>query len=126
MDPDEQLIFLNKKDEQEDESPVRLTKTFNPPIRFPDEGGTISIIECSLSNTFNKINTTNNTFVLQCQGTAGAPYDPYVDYTITIPAGNYTEATISDTIHALVYAKDATNRISARNVDGAGDVVDTV
>ena len=121
MDPDEQLIFLNKRDECDTSSGVRLTKNFNPPIKFPPQGGSISVIECSLSNTFNKINDTNNTFTLQCQGTIGAPYEPFDNHTVTITEGNYTKASIASMINDLILPLDAIHPVRAKVVDAHGD-----
>ena len=52
----EQLIFLDKREEQSSTDEIRLSKQFSPALEFPDQGGAISIIDVTLNNNFHKLN----------------------------------------------------------------------
>ena len=119
----EQLIFIDKREEQSSSTEIRASKNFNPYIQFPQEGGSISVINVTLNNNFHKINPTNHWFVLECQGTAGSPYDPYVSHPESMEDGDFSASGLTVHMNTTLSPLDETYPVRARNVNSAGEIV---
>ena len=119
----EQLIFIDKREEQAASDEIRLSKQFNPSIDFPMEGGAISVIDATLNNNFHKIDSSTHVFELECRGPTGDPYDPYVQHIEAMTSADHSERSIIMALNSVLLPLDSTYPLRARTVDVTGVVV---